>query len=39
MNRNEEYGTLTAFTALSPLAVGGLIGLAGGGRPQVRIRD
>ncbi len=27
MNRNEEYGTLTAFTALSPLAVGGLIGL------------
>jgi DMSO reductase anchor subunit len=27
MNRNEEYGSLTAFTALSPLAVGGLVGL------------
>ncbi len=27
MNRNEGYGTLTAFTALTPLAVGGLIGL------------
>jgi len=27
MNRNEEYGTLTAFTALAPLAVGGLVGL------------
>ena len=27
MKRNEEYGTLTAFTALAPLAVGGLVGL------------
>jgi anaerobic dimethyl sulfoxide reductase subunit C (anchor subunit) len=27
MNRSEEYGTLAAFTALAPLAVGGLIGL------------
>ena len=27
MDSNEEYGTLAAFTALSPLAVGGLVGL------------
>lgn len=27
MNRSEEYGTLAAFTALEPLAVGGLVGL------------
>lgn len=27
MDRTEEYGALAAFTALSPLAVGGLVGL------------
>ncbi len=27
MDRNEEYGALVAFTALAPLAVGGLVGL------------
>ena len=27
MNKSEEYGTLVIFTALSPLAVGGLFGL------------
>ena len=27
MSRSEESGTLVAFTALAPLAVGGLVGL------------